>query len=537
MGKKGIKTASVKAAEKQRKRAWRTKKPPWEQKNLSRSDKVIRFCNVLPVTAGVHAGRRLKLRPWQEEIIRAMYAEKDGVRMVRQALLSLPRKNGKTALCAALALCHLIGPECEERGQIFSCAADREMASLIFREMEAIVLRIPEFAERCNVRAFTKELVDEQTGSVYRALSSDGRKGMGLSPSFVIYDELSSAKNRELYDNISSGTGARKEPLMVVISTQSADPHHVLSELVDYALSIDEGTLPPDPSFYGKVYTAPIDADPWDEKTWFDCNPALDDFRSLEEMREFAKKAQKMPQMENVFKNLYLNMRIETSNKFISSEAFNGCVGDVPDLKGRKVWAGLDLASVADTTALVLIQIPEGDEPFYAIPFCWCPGKSIQERTKADRVPYTVWQKQGFIEPTPGGVTDYDVILEKIGEIKKTYDLQGVVYDRWGSQVITSRLEEMDIPVVEFGQGYSSMNSPCKELLKLVLEQGIVFPENELLRWQFSNIVCEQDAAGNIKMSKSRAREKIDLPIALVMALDGAIRTRVEAVASVVGWL
>ena len=537
MGKKGIKTASVKAAEKQAKRAWRTKKPPWEQKGLSRADKVVRFCNVLPVTAGVHAGRRLKLRPWQEEIIRAIYAEKGGVRVVRQAVLTMPRKNGKTALCAALALCHLIGPECEQRGAVFSCAADREQASLIFREMEAIVLRIPEFAERVNIRAFTKEIIDEETGSVYRALSSDGRKGHGLSPSFIIYDELAQAKNRELYDAIASGTGARKEPLMVVISTQSADPRHVLSELVDYALSIEEGSLPPDPSFYGAVFAAADDCDPWDEKTWFACNPALNDFRSLEEMREFAKKAQKMPQMESVFKNLYLNMRVSTEDKFITTDAFNACVGALPDLSGRKVWAGLDLAAVSDTTALILCTEPEADEPYFIIPFCWCPSKAIKDRSKNDRVLYDVWERQGFIESTPGSVIHYQSVLDKIGWIKSNFDLQGICFDRWGSQKIIHDIEEMDIEVLEFGQGYASMAAPVKELEKLILEQGICFPDNDLLRWQFSNIVCEEDAAGNKKFSKNKAAEKIDLPIACVMALDAAIRNRVEPVAAAIGWL
>jgi phage terminase large subunit-like protein len=538
MGKKGIKTGSVKAAEKQRKKAWRTKKPPWEQKNLSRADKVVRFCNVLPVTAGVHAGRRLKLRPWQEEIVRAIYTEKGGKRVVRQALITMPRKQGKSTLASALALCHLIGPECEERGQIFSCAADREQASIIFREMEAIVLRIPEFAERVNIRAFTKEIIDEESGSVYRALSSDGRKGLGLSPSFVIYDELCAAKNRELYDNISSGTGARKEPLMVVISTQSADPHHVLSELVDYALSIEEGSLPPDPSFYGAVFAAADDCDPWDEKVWFDCNPALDDFRSLDEMREFAKKAQKMPQMEGVFKNLYLNMRIETADKFITTDAFNGCVGTIPDdLIGRKVFLGLDLAAVRDLTAAVICSVPEPGEPYYIIPFAWCPSESITQRTKEDRLPYSTWRNQGFIEPIKGGVIDYAPIIEKIAWIKQNFDLQGVVYDPWGSQKIVNDLKEMDIEVLEMRQGYASMAPPIRELEKLILEKGIVFPDNDLLRWNFSNLVVEQDAAGNRKFSKGKAVEKIDLCVALVMALDAAIRNRVEVVQAAIGWL
>jgi len=537
MGKHGIKTGAAKAAEKQAKRAWRTKKPPWEQRNLTRAEKVIRFCEVLPITAGVHAGRRLKLRPWQRDIVNALYREKNGKRIVRNAVVSMPRKQGKTALAAALALAHLIGPEAEERGQVFSAASDREQAAILFREMEAIILRIPEFAERCNIRAFTKEIIDSETGSVYRALTADGRKAHGLSPSFCVYDELAMSKDRQLFDNLSTGTGARAEPLMLTISTQSANPHHVLSELVDYALAINEGTLPQDETFYGCIYAADDNADPWDEKVWHDCNPALDDFRSLDEMRDFAAKAQKMPQREAVFRNLYLNQRVETADHFVTTAAYEACVGAIPDLTNRKVWVGLDLASVADLTACVIVSEPEVDEPFYVIPFAWCPGDSIRARTEKDRVPYLTWQRQGFIEEIPGGVINYGPILEKIGWIKSNFDLQGVCFDRWGSQKIIHDLEEMDIPVIEFGQGFASMAAPVKELEKLILEKGIVFPDDPVLKWCFSNIVVEQDAAGNRKFSKGKASEKIDLAIGTVMALDAAIRNKQEPIQAAIGWL
>jgi phage terminase large subunit-like protein len=390
--------------------------------------------------------------------------------------------------------------------------------------MEALILRVPEFDNRCNIRAFTKEIIDEETGSTYRALSSDARKAHGLSPSFVVYDELSQSKGRELWDNLSTGTGARLEPLSIVISTQTADPHHIMSELVDFSLSIEEGTLPEDPTFYGKIYTAPDDCDPWDEQVWFDCNPALDDFRSLEEMMAFAEQAKLMPQKEAAFRNLYLNQRVETSGKFISVAAYDACVGRIPDLSGRAMWAGLDLAAVSDTTSIVLIPEPLPGEPFYVIPICWCPGDSIIERTKKDRVPYALWQRLGFIEPISGGVMKYGPIIQKIGELKSQYDLKGICFDRWGSQKIIQDLEEMDIPVIEFGQGYKSMAAPVQELERLVLEQGIVFPENDLLKWQFQNIVIEQDAAGNRKFSKGKASGKIDICASLVMALDAVIR-------------
>ena len=199
---------------------------------------------------------------------------------------------------------------------------------------------------------------------------------------------------------------------------------------------------------------------------------------------------------------------------------------------------GLDLASVADLTAAVVVTVPEPDEPFYVVPFAWVPGKSIKERSKVDRVPYDVWQKQGFIEKTPGSVVNYDVILKRIEWIAKTYDLQGICFDRWGSQKIISDIGDMGIDVIEMGQGYASLSAPVAELERLILDKGIVFPDDPVLRWNFGNIVIEQDGAGNRKFSKGRAIEKIDLCVALIMGLDGCIRNRVEEIpVPKVAWL
>lgn len=457
--------------------------------------------------------------------------------MVRTALVTLPRKNGKTAIAAALALCHLLGPEAEPRGQVFSAASDREQAAIIYREMEAIILSVPEFASRCHIQSFHKTITDTTTGSVYKAMTADCRKAHGLSPSFMVYDELAQSKDRELYDNLTTGTGARKEPLMVVISTQSADPNHIMSELVDYALKIEDGTLPADPAFYGCIYAAPDDADPWDEQTWFECNPALDDFRSLEEMRIFSEQAKKIPAKESVFKNLYLNMRVDPVAKWISSTDFEACVGAIPDLSGRECYAGLDLSSTQDLSALSLCFTPNGDSFFYTQHFSWCPADAIKAREKSDRVPYPLWNRQGFIEATPGAVVDYAYILKRIEAISKQYNLKAILFDRWGSQKIVKDLEDMGLTVLEFGQGFASMSPPSKEMEKLVLERKIVFPDNPALAWCFSNVIAEVDAAGNIKPSKKKSKEKIDMVVSCIMALDGALRNQKKEVVPSISWL
>ena len=537
MGRRGIQSAASKSARPQRPSL--AKRPPWERKSYSRAEKVTTFCQALLITAGVHAGRKLILRPWQKDIINRIYSVNgNGKRTVRTALITLPRKNGKTTLAAALALCHLLGPESEQRGQVLSAASDREQAAIIFREMEAMILHIPEFSARCHIETFHRRITDTVSGSVYEACTADSRKAHGRSPSFSVYDELAQAKDRELYDNLTTGTGARKEPLMVVISTQSADPNHIMSELVDYALKIQDGTLPPDPSFYGCVYAAPDDCDSWDESTWHACNPALGDFRSLEEMQIFAEQAKRIPAKESVFKNLYLNMRVDAEAKWISSTDFEACVGEIPDLSGRECYGGLDLSSTQDLSALSLCFVPTTpQEPFYTLHWAWCPSEAIKTRSKVDRVPYGLWNRQGHIEATPGTVVDYSYILRRLEAISKAYSLRAVLFDRWGSTRIVKDLEDMGLTVLEFGQGFASLSPPSKEMEKLVLSRKIMFPDNPALKWCFSNVICEIDAAGNVKPSKKKSKEKIDLVVSTVMALDGALRNTKKEVTPSISWL
>ena len=537
MGKRGIQSAISKAI-KTRKPS-RAKKLPWEKRGLSRAERVIEFCQFLLITSGIHAGRRLVLRDWQKDIINSIYRTNgDGLRTVRTALVTLPRKNGKTALAAALALCHLLGPESEQRGQVFSAASDREQAALVFRELEAFVLSIPEFKERCTIQSFHKVITDTITGSVYKPLTADARKAHGLSPSFAVCDELAQWASRDLFDNLTTGTGARKEPLMVVISTQSADANHIMSELTDYSLKIKDGTLPPDPAFYGCIYAAPNDADPWDESVWHACNPALDDFRSLEEMRIFAEQAKKIPAKESVFRNLYLNQRVDAAGKWISSADFDQCVGPMPDLTGRQCFGGLDLSNTQDLSALSLCFIPtREDEPFYTLHYAWCPSDAIKSRSKADRVPYDLWNRQGHIEATPGAVVDYSYILKRIEAIGRQYNLKAILFDRWGATKIVKDLTDMNLTVIEFGQGYASLSPPSKEMEKLILERKIRFPENPALAWCFSNVIAETDAAGNINPSKQRSKEKIDMVVSTIMALDGALRNQKREVTPTISWI
>ena len=498
----------------------RQKRPAWEKRGLSRAERVIAFIETLPITSGSLEGQKMALRPWQRDIVEAIYrTNDDGKRPVRTALITVPRKNGKTALVAGLALAHLVGPEAERRGQVYSAAADKNQAAIIFREMEAIIAAIPEFAERVNIQRFAKVIEDMETGSVYQALSSDAKTKHGFSASFIVYDELAQAPNRELYDVLTTSTAARAEPLAVVISTQNSDPHHIMSELVDYGQQVLDGVVD-DPTFHATIYAAPMDADPWDEATWYACNPALGDFRSLEEMRTTAAQARRIPAREATFRNLYLNQKVDCEQRFIPKAEWDACTGavDIEELRGRPCWGGLDLSSTTDLTAFVLF-FPE--DKGAVLPVFWAPKERLHEREDHDRVPYPLWEKQGFLRTTSGRAIDKWAVARDVAELAGIFDLQGLAFDRWRFEDFQKILvdEGIELPLKQWGQGYRDMGPAVDALESAILDRRIRQDQHPVLTWCCSNVKVSLDPAGARKFDKDKSRERIDGMQALCMAV------------------
>ncbi len=499
--------------------------PTWEREGLSRAERVIAFIESLKITAGMHAGRPFELRPWQRAIIQAVYAtDAAGRRPVRQALITMGRKNGKTQLAAALCLAHLCGPEARPRSQCYSAAADREQAAIIYREMIAFLKASPALWRRVIYRDFKRELEDTKTGATYVALSSDARKAHGLSPAFFICDELAQWKARTLYDNLITGTGAHADPLGIVISTQSADPFHVMSELVHYGQQVNEGIVS-DPTFAPFIYTVPRDADPFDEKLWRLANPALGDFRSVEEMRTTADQARRIPAREAVFRNLYLNQAIEPDERFIHGRDWDGLAEpfDPAELRGEECHAGLDLGSAADLCGLAL-WFPKRDR---MLAWGFLPDHQMDVKALQDRAPYRLWVEQGHMIATPGRAIDKAWVAHKLKEIASEYDLRSVAYDRWGMKDLEVILSVMGLhlPLKPHGQGFRDMGASVEEFERLVLQERLRHGGNPLLRWCLSNAAVESDPAGNRKLAKNRSKGRIDPLIAAIMAVGVCARS------------
>jgi phage terminase large subunit-like protein len=374
-----------------------------------------------------------------------------------------------------------------------------------------------------NVRTFTKELEDAETGSTYAALSSDARKAHGLSPVFVVCDELAQWHGRELYENLVTGCGAHAEPLLIVISTMSPDPAHLMSELVRYGEQCRDGEIP-DPYFLPIIYSAPPDADPWSEATWRACNPALADFRSLEEMRVAADQAQRLPAREASFRLLYLNQPIDAASRFLNRVDWDLCRATYPsDLAGARCHLGLDLSSTTDLTALAAFFPDTGN----LLCWFWSPADALAEAERRDRVPYLTWARTGFLETTPGRAIDKSFVVHRLGEIASEFKVEAVAYDRWGMALVQRLMadEGLSLNMVEFGQGWKDMAPALSATETLVLRRELRHPDHPILNWCVANAVAVSDPAGNRKLANDRSIGRIDGLVAAAMAIGSAART------------
>jgi len=511
-------------------RAKSPKLQPWEEPGLSRAEKVVAFIQTLPVTSGKMAGSQFTLRPFQRDIIEAIYKTDDnGKRIVREALITMPRKNGKTGLTAAITLCHLAGPEAVQRGQVYSAGADRSQSALLYAEMTAIVQRVEWLSDRIIIRDFKKQLEDTETDSVYYAISADPKSKHGFSASCWIYDELAQAQNRKLYDVLSTSTGAREEPLGIVISTQSSDPLHIMSQQVDYAAKVQEGIYE-DPSFYSYMAMAPETADPWDEKTWFDCNPALGDFRDLEEMRDFARKAKRIPEQETAFRLFYLNQRFSPAElKYIQPRDWKACATDEEnieslkeELHGAVCYGALDLAETTNDLTSFQLVFPREDG-MIAWPFFFTTSHDLDSRETRDRAPYSTWIKQGYLEVRQGKVMDYEFLANRIAELTSDFDLQMVAADPWHLDKFQEGIEAVGadhIKLFKHPQDFKGMDPAIRVLENLVLNVKLKHTSNPMMQWCLDNVRIVRDAAGNRRFDKQHSRGRIDGIVTLAMAAN-----------------
>ena len=495
----------------------------------AKADYAISFIECLCHTKGSWSGQKFKLLPWQRQTIADIFGviKPDGYRQFNTAYIEIPKKNGKSELAAAVALLLTCG-DGEERAEVYGCAADRQQASIVFDVAADMVRMCPALAKRVKILASQKRIIYTPTNSFYQVLSSEAYSKHGFSCHGVCFDELHTQPNRQLYDVMTKGSGdARKQPLFFLITTAGTDTNSICYEVHSKAKDILEGRKV-DPTFYPVIYGADTEDDWTDPEVWKKANPSLGETIGIDKVVAACESARQNPAEENTFRQLRLNQWVKQSVRWMPMEKWDKCAFPVSAeaLEGKRCWAGLDLSSTTDISALVLVFEPDEEGRYPVLPFFWLPEDTLPLRIKRDHVPYDVFEKQGFLQLTEGNVIHYSAIEHKIEELASRYRIQEISFDRWGSVQLVQDLEDMGLPftMVPFGQGFKDMSPPTKELMKLVLEQKIAHGGNPVLRWMMDNIFIRTDPAGNIKADKAKSTEKIDGAVALIMGLDRALR-------------
>lgn len=463
------------------------------------------------IPEGKFVGQPVKLTTKQKKWVRRIYDTP-----TRTFILSMARKNAKTALASFLLLLHLCGPEARPNSQLFSAAQSRDQAAILYALAAKVVRMSPDLSAVVEPKESAKMLICPELGTVYKALSADASTAYGLSPVFVVHDELGQVKGprSELYDALETASAAQEQPLSIIISTQAPTDADLLS------LLIDDGLTGADPRIKVELCTAPLDVDPFSVKAIKAANPHFDDFMNKEEVFRQAQDAKRMPTREASYRNLILNQRVEAKSPFITRAVWQECGANPEDIEGRDVYGGLDLSSVSDLTALVLVTA-DGD----VHPTFWLPGEGLSEKARADRVPYDVWARQGLLQTTPGRAIEYEFIAEHLRGVFDRCNVRALAFDRWGMRHLRPWLvkagftEEELSRFIDFGQGFQSMTPALRSLEEMILGKKLRHGDHPVLAMCAANAVVVKDPAESRKFTKAKASGRIDGMQALAMAV------------------
>ena len=487
----------------------------------------INFVELLKHTKGSFYGKSFKLLDWQHGVIWDVYGTMDsnGLRQYQYVYLEVPKKNGKTELMAAAGLLHTFA-DGEIKGEVYGCAGDRSQASMAFDVAVDMVDQNATLKKRCKYKASHKRLEDKITGTFYQVLSAEAFTKHGINASAVLFDELHAQPNRKLWDFMTFGSGdARKQPIWWVITTAGDDPDRktIGWEIHEKAVKIRDGELT-DPRWYVKIYGLPEDQDPWLEENWYKCNPSLGHTIDIETVRRASIGARNSASEEKLFKWLRLNQWVTNkTTSWLPLTLWDQCLGELTpaDLVGKRCYAGLDLSSVNDLTAIGLVFPPQdGLDNYYMITEQWIPQDNMQERVNRDHVPYDRWAKEGHIHLTQGDVIDYDFIKARIEALNQQYQVEAWGNDPWGAEKLRQDLErDHDIELIMVRQNIETMSPPMKEMERLMRIGNLKHVANPVTRWAFGNVSLVMDGNENYKAKKTSKIERIDPIVALINAM------------------
>ena len=493
----------------------------------------LRFFETMLVhTMGAFADQPFVPLPWQQFVLWNLYGwhNEDGTRRFNYAYLAVGRKNGKTTLLAGMALAGLV-MDMESAAEIYFAATKRDQAKIGFNE--AFRMATGKTPLRKYLDARKHDILFPKINARLAYLSADKTTMDGMNPHVAIIDEYHAHPTDEVSNVLRSGMQSRRNPLHITITTAGFSIGGACHQMQNGVKQILDG-IKTDDSQFGIIYELD-DGDDWaDETTWIKANPSLGETISTKLLRNQLNQARNMGGSRiTEFKTKHCNLWVQSSKTWIEDKTFMQCATDEPvDLTNRECYAGLDLASVSDMTALMLI-FPIDDD-IHVRGHYFMPSDAIERALANDSGHiYGQFQELDNFHITDGNVTDYAHIRRILSGVYLTptgaefdescimhqYNVQDVAFDRYNSTQIAIDLTDDGVPVVPYGQGFVSMSPPAKELEILVRTGRLKFTGDPVLRWSLQNVDLRIDPAGNIKPDKQKSSGKIDPIVALCMAI------------------
>jgi phage terminase large subunit-like protein len=505
--------------------------------DLKLADRAIGFFrDVLCLNGGEYEGLAYELLPWQEFIVGSLFGwvDKSGFRRFRMAYIETGKGSGKSPLAAGIGMYGLVADK-ESRAEIYSAATKKDQAMVLFRDAVAMVDHSPALNSVIGKSGLGEKvwnLAYLKTHSFFRPISADDGQS-GPRPHIVLLDEIHEHKTGYVIEMLRAGTKGRRQALIVMITNSGFDKQSVCWQYHDYGAKAaaqstsDSGAdmRASRDSFFAYVCALDKDDDPLkDEKCWDKANPSLNyGLPGMKYLREQVTEARGMPGKESIVRRLNFCEWVAAENPWISADAWFACEEkfDIDMLLGRRCHGGLDLSSVRDLTALVLLFEPTDDDPWWRqIEWFWLPEEGLHHKADLDHVPYLAWRDAGFLQVTPGKVIDKTAIAMQCAEIISLYDLQKIGYDRFLIKEFQSALDREGIvlPLEAFGQGYQSMGPAVIEYERLIIGQQLRHTGNPVMTWCAANAVTASDPAGFRKVTKEKSTGRVDGIVAALMA-------------------
>ncbi len=494
---------------------------PWVF-DVERGNRVCAFIEKLPHIKGKWGGKKIALEPWQIFIVTTVFGwvDSQGRRRFKTAYLEVPRKNAKSTLTSGVGL-YLAFADSEPGAEVYSAATTRDQARIVWQDAKRMAEKTPGLRSRFGVQILANAISAQTSDSVFKPLSRDmGGNLDGLNVHGGLIDELHGHKTRDVFDVIETGMGAREQPLLWLITTAGSNRAGICYEQRTYLKKILNG-VQLDDSYFGIIYTIDDDDDWQDELVWAKANPNLGVSVNIDDLRRLALKASSMASAQNNFKTKRLNIWVNADVSWMDMNSWNNC-GDrdlrIEDFAWAPCYIGLDMASKIDIVSKAYV-FDAGDKLVCFVKN-YLPEEAIENSQNSQ---YSGWEELGLITTTPGAMADYDLIQADIEEDLTQFDVREIGYDAWQANQLASKLMQRGAPMVEVPMTTKNLSCAMKEIEARVKNQTIQHNACPVMEWMISNVVCHTDARENVYPRKESPDNKIDGPVALMMAMNRAM--------------